>query len=107
MIDMIIYSTVSVDITLNRTPIFSNNGHHVTLIRVEDDFIVPESVEILSSGNCQNDCPFDKLDGDALVKYNLAYPRVETTIPEYYDAELGVTIPESVTIPPFKFGCIA
>lgn len=80
------------------------NGHSVTLVRSKKAITVLPPFELLSTGHCAHDCPFTKLEGDALAKYQLAYdtqPREETVINEEGQEEV------QIIAPPFRFGVFA
>ena len=80
MIDAIVYNPDSswLESISNKTPVFSNDGHSVVLVRVSD--LNDVQGEILSSAN-QGEDVFILLNGASLTKYNLAYPRPLVLVP--------------------------
>ncbi len=62
----------------NKTPTYSQGNHSVSLIRVGEgdlDWIEESPLEILAQGQCKTDnCPFSKLDENAIIKLRQAYP---------------------------------
>lgn len=83
------------------TPLKRNGNRTLALIRVENlDLVNAVGFDVLASAPMGEDV-YALLDGEALNKYNSAYPRNPET---YYNGDLGRDVTYT---PPFKIGVFA